>query len=94
MAKIAYDDKAVILLPEPCPKCKGKVYLTAVPAMTEGHNGEWEATEIETECEHEPPIDSDEWEDWHRAHYDMPYFYWLPYHERMIEWLNKRYHFE
>ena len=90
--KTVFDEKAEIFLPEPCPICKAKVRLTGVPALVE-ENGQWQASEIEAECETEPFIDSDEWEEWHNHHYQMPYVDWLPYEQRMLAWVNEHFEF-
>lgn len=46
-----------------------------------------------TECETEPDIDSDEWEEWHLEHYHMPYVDWLPFDLRMEKWIRERFVF-
>lgn len=75
-------------LPEPCPICGKKIFLTEV--------SEWECVSgkvvsMTTECETEPDIDSDEWEDWHMGHYSMPYVDWLPFDLRMEKWVRERF---
>lgn len=78
-------------LPQPCPICGSKVHLLGVTAW-ETDTGK--ILEPEYECETEPDdIDSEEWDDWHRWHYDMPYVYWLPWSLKMIEWLNENYRY-
>lgn len=82
------------VLPEGCPICGGDVELQDIEAWSQvGNTNEWEATEIVTQCEHEPPIDSEEWEEWHKGHYSMPYVDWLPYQQRMLQWVNDNYRF-
>lgn len=80
-----------LTLPAPCPICGAKVHLTHV---TEWGVDDGRIESIEMECETEPDIESDEWEEWFQRHYHMPYVDWLPYHERAIRWLNKRYRYE
>lgn len=75
-------------LPEPCPICGKKVFVTEV--------GEWESEtrkpiSISIECEAEPDIESDEWEEWHNWHYSMPYVDWLPYEIQAVEWLRREF---
>jgi hypothetical protein len=79
-----------LAMPRPCPICGAKVYLTDID--------EWGADDGEIigahfDCETEPDIDSDEWEDWHNGHYHMPYVDWLPWEVKVMEWLNARYHY-
>ena len=74
----------------PCPICRAKVHLTGV---TEWGTDDGEIIGIEYECETEPDIDSDEWWDWHRGHWNMPYVDWLPWEVRVLKWLNERYHY-
>lgn len=78
-------------MPEPCPICGKVVYLTGVDewGADPGHEGEIVGATFD--CETEPDIDSDGWEEWHRGHYRMPYVYWLPWEDRAIEWLNSRF---
>ena len=78
-------------LPQPCPICGSKVYLVAVPCY-ETESGK--ALEIEYECVTEPEIDSDDWEEWHRGHYKMPYVDWLPWEISTMEWLNNNYRYD
>lgn len=64
--------------------------LTAVNEWTE----DGEIIGVEIDCETEPDLSSDEWEDWHGEHYDMPYVHWLPYEIRATSWLNKQYRYD
>jgi hypothetical protein len=74
-----------------CPICGSRVHLTDIE--------EWGAEDGEIvqaafECETEPDIDSDEWREWHRGHYSMPYVDWLPWEVRVLEWLNRHYRYD
>lgn len=89
--QVIVDEMLPLLLPEKCPICEAKVYLTEVSCW-ETDTGKIE--QISCDCETEPEIDSDEWWTWHREHYSMPYVYWLPYEIRALEWLNARYRME
>lgn len=77
----------VFTLPTPCPICGDKV-SAMVNTFHQKPDGTWTASEIETQCESEPPPpDSDdnddpdwlEWDNWYANHYAMPYVDWLPY---------------
>ena len=74
----------------PCPICGSKVIVTGV------HEWETESGKIvqaDFDCETEPDLDSDEYLDWfHDHHENMPYVYWLPYEQRLLDWLNQRYY--
>jgi hypothetical protein len=82
--------KLPLELPRPCPICGARVYLHKV---TEWGCDDGEIIGIEYDCETEPDIDSPEWEDWHQGHYAMPYVDWLPWENRMISWLNRKYYY-
>lgn len=75
-----------------CPYCKRN--LTAFTEAWEEDGEVMVATEVHTECEGEPAIDSDEWPGWFRAHSYMPYVYQLPVNERVADWVNSRYRFK
>lgn len=77
-----------MVLPELCPICGKKVYLTDIE--------EWEDVSgkplsLSMDCETEPDIDSDEWPDWHAEHHNMPYVDWLPYELRALRWLQEKF---
>lgn len=78
-----------LTLPQPCPICGAKVILSGV---TEWGADDGEIIGVEYDCETEPAIDSDEWEDWFNGHFSMPYVDWLPWENRMLAWLNRHYH--
>jgi hypothetical protein len=77
-------------LPQPCPICGAKVILLNV---TEWESDTGKPIAVEYECETEPPIDSDDWEDWHSGHFAMPYVDWLPWEMKMMAWLQARYYY-
>lgn len=85
--------KLPLELPRPefdCPICGAMVHLTEV---TEWGADDGEILTASFDCETEPDIDSDEWWDWHRGHYRMPYVDWLPFEVRALEWINGRYYY-
>ena len=73
-------------MPEPCPVCGAKVIVTNV---TEWESESGRPLTIEYDCETEPDIDGDDWWDWHRGHWNMPYVDWLPWEKRALDWLHK-----
>jgi len=95
MIKTLIKTDAVLEMPKEvavCPICKGKLY-----AQFDGwveNDGEWQASSTSLDCENEPDIDSDEWWDWHRGHYSMPYVDWLPVEIKVTKWINENYVFD
>lgn len=88
------EDKLPLKLKNPkCPICGGALFITGVNACEQEDNGDWIASEIDIDCENEPDIDSDEWEDWHRWHYGQPYTDWLPIDRQILRAVQKRYYF-
>jgi len=83
--------KLPMLLPQSCPICGKKVYLTGV---MEWGADDGEISGVEYDCETEPDIDSSDWEGWFNGHYSMPYVDWLPWETKMLEWLNKNYRYD
>jgi hypothetical protein len=67
-----------------CPICGGKLVAEAT-AWEMDYFGLYRATEIDIDCEHEPDIDSDEWDAWHKRHYSTPYIDWLPIETKVLE---------
>lgn len=88
------EDKLPLKLKNPkCPICGGALFITGVNACEQEDNGDWIASEIDIDCENEPDIDSDEWEDWHRWHYSQPYTDWLPIDRQILRAVQNRYYF-
>lgn len=85
-------DDLPLTMPEPCPICGERVWLTGVTA---GVIDEPTAiTEAEFDCDTQPDIDGDDWPDWHAWHYHMPYADWLLWECRMLKWFNRRYRYQ
>jgi hypothetical protein len=82
--------KLPLELPQPCPICGKRVILTGV---TEWGTDDGAIVTAEYECETEPDIDSDDWEEWFQGHFAMPYVEWLPWENIMRTWLNRRYYY-
>lgn len=75
-----------------CPYCKGDLtYHTE--GWEQQDDGTWTANCLQSDCSTEPPIESDEWEDWFAGHSDMPYVYQLPVDQKVEKYINKRYRF-
>ena len=70
-----------------CPICKSTLFASFDSWVEE--NGQWKASSVNLDCETEPDIDSDDWWDWHNAHYSMPYVDWLPVEHHVKEWINE-----
>lgn len=75
-----------------CPYCGGNL-VASVSAWTLQGDG-WIAETIEVECQSEPDLDSDEWDDWLEGHSDMPYVYWLPVVNTIEKAINLKYRFD
>lgn len=87
------EEKLPLKLKAPrCPICGGALFIAAVNGAEVDDTGEWIATDIDIDCEKEPDIDSDEWENWHKWHYSMPYVDWLPIHQHILRAVRKRYY--
>jgi hypothetical protein len=75
-----------------CPYCETKL-VVQVSAWDEVMPGFGVAVSIDMNCETEPDIESDEWEEWLREHSEMPYEYQLPVDMKVMKWLNSKYRF-
>jgi len=73
-----------------CPICKAKLFVYC-EHWEEHPDGAWIAASINMECETEPDIDSEDWNDWFSGHYSMPYVDWLPVEQKLLVWINKNY---
>lgn len=82
-------------IPIPCPIC-GQKLIWEADEWEEAEAGLWKLGEtgFKPNCTTEPDIDSDEWEDWFRGHYSMPYVDWLPIEKPARDWVNDRYRFK
>lgn len=77
-----------------CPICGSEV-VVEIEAWEQNDDGSWQAGESGTYCNciTEPDMDGDEWEDWFRGHWSMPYVDWLPVDEKVKAWLDRHYRF-
>lgn len=88
-------DKPLAIPPEVavCPYCDTK--LTAqFDGWVQEDDGTWIADSMMLECETEPDVYDDAYDDWLVTHTDMPYVYMLPVEERIKEWVNEHYRFD
>lgn len=72
-----------------CPICKSPIWICEVNGVTEQPGGTWVVDEFMADCETEPDIESDEWNDWQRSHWSTPYIDWLPVLGRVELWLQQ-----
>ena len=75
-----------------CPVCGGKLYGQC-DCWIEEEDG-WKIESINLDCEHEPEIDSDEWNEWFKGHYAHPYIDWLPVNIMVVKWVNENFSFD
>lgn len=77
-----------------CPYCDAR--LTAhCEAWTEtDEESIWEAEQVSVDCDTQPDLDSDEWDEWADIHTDMPYVYWLPVSTKVEQWIDKNFRFQ
>lgn len=90
---------AVITVPPEvakCPICGAEVVLE-IDSWQQEDDGTWSAEEsgVHVDCVREPDdIESDEWEDFDRSHWSMPYVNWLPIQGKVYRWLLQNYRFD
>lgn len=77
-----------------CPICKAAIVVDEVSEWEEDDEGLMQARTVKINCITDPDIESDEWEDWFRGHWSMPYVDWLPLEETVTQWVNERYRWE
>lgn len=75
-----------------CPYCEGSLRVS-VSAWTLEEDG-WVAETVDVECQSEPELGSDEWDDWLEEHSEMPYVYWLPVVSKIERLINLKYRFD
>ena len=76
-----------------CPYCGSKLYAQC-HVWQQANNGLWVADGIDIECETEPDLDSEAWENWFSTHSKTPYVYQLLVTKKIKEWINKNFRFE
>ncbi len=79
-----------------CPICGAPVVVDDIDEWEENDDGTWQVSEngIQINCSTEPDIDSDDWDDWERKHWSMPYVEWLPLSMKVAKYVQENYRFE
>lgn len=75
-----------------CPICNAKL-TASFDTWEQRDDGTW-AGKPKTECETEPDIDDDNYDEWLSSHYAMPYVDWLPVEEAVAAWIDEIYDFD
>lgn len=76
-----------------CPICGADVQIEEVMEWHEEQGGHMRVdldSTVHFNCVTEPDIETDEWEDWHRGHWSMPYVDWLPLERPILYWLDRQ----
>lgn len=79
---------------QPCPICGGQLYVSCNDEWEQEENGDWIASSINVECDTEPAIDSDEWEDWTKWHYSTPWIDWMPIENKLLPEFQRKFRFD
>lgn len=87
-------ERAPLRIKARCPICGAGLLLDAGESCELTTDGAWIATEVDLQCENEPDIDNEEWDEWHRWHYSQPYTDWLPLEQRILRAVRRRFYFE
>jgi hypothetical protein len=74
-----------------CPYCEAKLYARAI-AWTEENDG-WTAEQLEVDCDNEPDIESDKWDEWMHNHSYMPYVFHLPVNNKIEDYIKSNFRF-
>lgn len=97
-AKKLLDCRAVLEVPETvgkCPYCDTKLTVQFTAWTQDATDETWYADSgLEVDCETEPDIESDEFDEWLRQHTYMPYVFMLPVHKAIKAWLYENYRFK
>ena len=73
-----------------CPICGAPVVIEDIDEW-ETETGRVTSCGFHINCSTEPDIDSDEWDDWFKSHWSMPYVDWLPVEMRVYRWFDRCY---
>lgn len=93
---IDLDDFKIIDIPPDvakCPYCDAALYIGEIDEWSEDEKGNITPDHIGIECVTEPSLRSKKWEEWFRQHSDMPYVYWMPMEETVLNWLIDNFEF-
>jgi len=89
-----------IVLPDSleCPICSNKIYVEEVSAWTEDDDGNWKAEAVKIDCVTSPDYtgsdNDDDYNDFLRSHWSMPYVDWLPLEKIVTDWVNIHYNWD
>lgn len=74
-----------------CPICDADVWIEEIQEW-EDFNGKVvihpDMTTVSVNCETEPDIDGEGWDDWMRGHWNTPYIDWMPVQDKVTRWLQ------
>lgn len=90
--KLISQDDLPIKTRAKCPICGAAVIVEEIDEW-ETETGRVTDCGFHINCETGPDIDSDEWDDWHRWHWSMPYVDWLPLEVRLLEEFNQKFRY-
>jgi hypothetical protein len=76
-----------------CPYCDGNVFIH-FESWTQNEDGSWSADFAKADCDTEPRMGGQRWEEWIKRHTYMPYVYWMPLEIALTRWVNKHYRFD
>lgn len=78
-----------------CQICGSRLVIVDIDEWWEGNEDEDDGrvtdAGLHINCVTEPDIDSDEWWEWHKWHWSMPYVDWLPVSQVVYRWFDKHY---
>lgn len=76
-----------------CPICWDVLFIDECSIWTEDESGQMrihlEESSISVDCVTAPDIGSEEWDEWFRGHWSMPYADWLPVEQKVKAWLAR-----
>lgn len=78
-----------------CPYCGDPLWISSIDEWSEGEdgNGPIQVEHIMLDCKSESSMCLKKWEEWNHWHSQMPYVYWMPAEEKVIDWLNQNFDF-
>lgn len=73
-----------------CPICKAALFAVEITGCSMGDDGLWFPDAIGLDCETEPDIESDDYENWYSSHYGWPTVGsdWIPVHVAVEKWMR------
>ena len=73
-----------------CPICKQHLIIEDIDEWEVG-TGRVTESGLHITCVTQPDWEDDDWEDWVRGHFSMPYVDWLPVQAVVYRWFDGRY---